>query len=80
MKRLALIALVVTFVTPALAQLEPQAQRRVVFDMEADIIEGVVLTSPHMPMVGTPPKPTHKNLIQVRKSFAAELLASASRI
>ncbi len=80
MKRLILAFVVAAFVTPAFAQVEPQAQRRVVHDMEADVIEGVSLNVPDVPLLGRPPKHTHKNLIQVRKSFAPELLASASKI
>jgi hypothetical protein len=80
MKRILLAALVVTFVTPALAQVEPQAQRRAVYDMDVEIIEGVTLKAPEVPLVSKGPKPTHKNLIQVRKSFAPELLASVGKL
>jgi hypothetical protein len=77
-----LAALVVTFVTPALAQVEPraEAQRRVVYDMDVEIIEGVTLKAPAVPLVSKGPKPTHRNLIQVRKSFAPELLASVAKL
>ena len=83
-------ALAVTFAvaaltvpTAALAQTEsrgPAGERRVVLDMDADVIEGAVLTVPDVPLAGHRPRPTHKNLIQVRKSFSQELLASASKI
>jgi hypothetical protein len=78
MKRLALMLLVATFVTPALAQVRAPAV--VVHNMDEDLIEGVVLRVPEMPVVTTTPKHTHKNLIQVRKSFAPELLASVSKL
>jgi len=76
MKRVALAFLVVTFVTPAFAQVRAP----VVLNMDEDIIEGAVLTAPDVPRVQKAPKPTHKSLIQVRKTFAPELLASVSKL
>lgn len=78
MKRFAALTLLALSVAaPAFAQAGP---RVVVHNMDEDLIEGVVLKAPDMPVTTTPPKHAHKNLIQVRKSFTTELLASASRI
>jgi hypothetical protein len=83
MLRLALILSLLCVASAAAAQIESRngaGQRRVVLDMDADVIEGAVLTVPDVPVVRHHPRPTHKNLIQVRKSFSQELLASASKI
>lgn len=84
MKRLAVLtvlALVVTaFAMPALAQKAPTPVAPVVFNMDEDLIEGAVLTAPDVPVVATRARPTFRNLIQVRSSFAPELLASASKL
>ena len=57
-----------------------QARPAVVFDMDAEVIEGAVLTVPDVPVVRTAPRHRHESLIRVRASFAREMLASASRI
>ena len=90
MKRLAiltaLVLVVPAFAMPALAQKAPAAPTRVtpvapvVFNMDEDLIEGVVLTAPDVPVVGARARPAFRNLIQVRSSFAPELLASASKL
>lgn len=88
MKRVALLAVIAlvgvgAFAAPASAQAQAQvraARPVVVHDMEADVIEGVVLRVPDVPVVSKPPKHAHKSLIQVRKTFAPELLASVSKL
>ena len=89
MKRFAILTALVLVVPavamPALAQkaaaptpVAPVAP--VVFNMDEDLIEGVVLTAPDVPVVGARARPAFRNLIQVRSSFAPELLASASKL
>ena len=71
---LSTVALSIFLGKPALAQAQP-----VVIDMDADVIEGSLHT-PDVVLTPKAPKTTHRNLIRVRRSFAQELLASASKI
>ena len=78
---LATVALSISLGTPAQAQ-------PVVIDMDADVIEGsgscrafgCRLHPPDVVLTLKAPKTTHRNLIRIRRSFAQELLASASKI
>lgn len=80
MRAFLVVTLLATLAAPALAQVQDaRGKPVVVFDMDADVIEG----SLHVPdVVVTPrgPKATHRNLIRIRQSFSQELLASASKI
>lgn len=76
MLRVALVVTALAFAAPAVAQ---TARPPVVLNMDEDIIEGVTF-GPHDTVIRERPKPTHKSLIQIRKSFTQQLLASVSKI
>ena len=66
----------------ALAQAQtqaPPAERRVVINMDDDVIEGSTL-GPAGHIVPSRPATKSKSLIQLRKDFRREVLASGSRL
>lgn len=80
MFRLVLIVTALALAAPAVAQTATAGARPpVVLNMDEDIIEGVTF-GPQDTVIRERPKPTHKSLIQIRKSFAPELLASVAKI
>jgi hypothetical protein len=63
----------------AQAQVTPAAERRIVINMDEDVVEGAVLTAP-IRVTGARTDPKHKSLIQLRKDFRREVLASGSHL
>ena len=57
----------------------PPHERRTIIDMDADIIEASPL-GPKDTVVLAHPRPGFRSLIQVRASFARELLASEAQL
>jgi hypothetical protein len=77
MRFLVVVSLVFDAVS-ALAQDKPE-QRRTVIDMDADVIEGS-LHQPDHAVVRAPTRNKFKSLIELRKEFRREVLASAARL
>jgi hypothetical protein len=63
----------------AQAQATHAGDRRVVLNMDEDVIEGAVL-NPKTQVIGVRTDPKHKSLIQLRKDFRREVLASGSHL
>jgi hypothetical protein len=86
-KRLILVVVVVVaFALPAFAQVNaaadrlPPRERRVVINIDEQVIEASPRRPEAMPIVGNGRKTPHKSLIRMRTDFRQEVLSSIARL
>jgi hypothetical protein len=76
----ALVILAMFASSTAFAQkAERPEERRTIIDMDADVIEGTLKTPDHV-VLKSPHHNKFRSLIQIRKEFRREVLASAEQL